>query len=145
MVWAPAATRRAGRRSANLATARAPYRFLNRVARAVDLKTANGSPLCLTQRRAAVRRAPHERNPGLAASVRPWVVDGGLLYYGVDKGDQYRGAATYIDRVLKGAKPGDLPVQQPIKYELVINNKTAKALGIEIPLSLLIRVDEVIE
>jgi len=81
-------------------------------------------------------------------AVYPWrfyAELGGLLFYGIDLNDNYRLAATYVDRILKGAKPSELPVQAPVKFELVINLKTAKALGLDVPLQLQQRADAVIE
>ena len=71
--------------------------------------------------------------------------DGGLLSYGIDPGDTWRGPASYVDRILRGEKPGDLPVQFPTKFEMVVNRKTATALGLAIPPSILLRATEVIE
>ena len=73
------------------------------------------------------------------------VESGGLMSYGPDFRDLFKRSATYVDRILKGAKPADLPVQQPTKFELVINLKTAKALGLTIPQSVLLRVDQIIQ
>ena len=74
-----------------------------------------------------------------------FVRDGGLLSYGPDPVDIWRRAASYVDRILRGEKPGDLPVQFPTKFEMVVNLKTAKALALEVPLSIRLRADEVIE
>jgi putative ABC transport system substrate-binding protein len=82
--------------------------------------------------------------PSVFGSAEPVEV-GGLISYGSSSADAYQRAATYVDKILKGAKPADLPIEQPTKFELVINMKTAKALGITIPQSVLVGVDRVIE
>ncbi|HEY1475736.1 MAG TPA: ABC transporter substrate-binding protein [Pseudolabrys sp.] len=98
----------------------------------------------ILNRKLIVSLAAKHRLPSIY-SYRYFVNDGGLASYGADLIDLYRRSASYVDRILKGEKPADLPVQQPNRYELVINLKTAKALGLTVPPSLLTRADEVIE
>jgi putative ABC transport system substrate-binding protein len=98
----------------------------------------------LAHRRRIVEFAAARRLPGMYP-YREYVDAGGLMSYAPSNIELFRGAASYVDKILKGAKPGDLPVQEPTKFELVINFKTAKALGLTIPPSLLLRADEVIQ
>ena len=103
-----------------------------------------GSPSGVVHRDLIITLAARHRLP--AVYPYPYFAhSGGLVSYGPDVVSQVRRAAGYVDRILKGAKPADLPVQAPTKYELVINLKTAKSLGLEVPPSLLARADEVIE
>jgi putative ABC transport system substrate-binding protein len=103
-----------------------------------------GSPAAVVHRGLIISLAARHRLPAVY-STRVYAASGGLISYGPDFVDQFRRAASYVDRILKGEKPADLPVQAPTKYELVINLKTAKALGIDIPTTVLARADEVIE
>jgi putative ABC transport system substrate-binding protein len=98
----------------------------------------------LLNRARIVELAAKHRLP-VMYGLREFVDAGGLMVYGPSMRDSFRRAATYVDKILKGAKPADLPVEQPTKFELVINLKTAKALGLTIPQALLQRADQVIE
>ena len=103
-----------------------------------------GDPVFASHARRMAELAAQHRLPAIFAS-RQYAESGGLMSYGQHLTEQYFRAATYVDKILKGAKPGDLPVEQPTKFELVINLKTAKAIGIKIPQSILQRADKVIE
>jgi putative ABC transport system substrate-binding protein len=99
----------------------------------------------ITSKRDLIASVAHRRGLPDVSAFRNYPVSGGLASYGVDNIDLYKRAASYVDRILKGEKPADLPVQLPDKYQLIINLKAAKTLGLEIPVSVLARTDEVIE
>jgi putative tryptophan/tyrosine transport system substrate-binding protein len=127
-------------------------RDVTEIERAFDVLTRDSigglitmpDPITLVHRDRIIDMAMEHKLPTVYP-FRYYVADGGLVSYGPNIPDIWRRAAFYVDRILKGTKPADLPVQNPTKFELVLNLKTAKALGIELPLSLLMRVDEVIE
>jgi ABC-type uncharacterized transport system substrate-binding protein len=108
------------------------------------LYVAGGGPLLRANEKRIVGFALNSRLPSVYVNREP-VDAGGLLYYGADLADSYRRIAYYVDRILKGTKPADLPVEQPTKFELVINLKTAKQIGVTIPQSMLYRADKVIK
>jgi putative ABC transport system substrate-binding protein len=99
----------------------------------------------MTTHRAPIIAAAARNNVPAVYVLSEFVRDGGLLSYGADRVDNFRRAATYVDRILRGEKPGDLPVQLPTKFEMVVNRRTATALGLAVPPSILLRADEVIE
>ena len=101
-------------------------------------------PLVASFRRPIVTFAGERRVVAMFGD-REYVRDGGLMFYGTSTADMWPHAAIHVDRILKGAKPGELPVEQPTKFELLINLKTARASGLAIPPSLLLRADEVLE
>jgi putative ABC transport system substrate-binding protein len=106
--------------------------------------TVGAFPFLIDKRRTIVALAARHKLPAIYASL-PFVEAGGLMSYGASETEGFRQAALYVDRILKGEKPIDLPVQQATKFRLVLNLKAAKTLGLEVPPSLLARADEVIE
>jgi putative ABC transport system substrate-binding protein len=118
--------------------------FSEMTAARVDALSVPPSVMFLHQRSRIADLAARSRLP-VVFPYRDGVDAGGLMSYGPNVPDLYRRSATYVDKILKGARPGDLPVEQPTKFEMVINLKTAKALGLTIPRSVLVRADDVIE
>jgi putative ABC transport system substrate-binding protein len=104
-----------------------------------------GGLVNLAAQRAAIISAAARNNVPAVYGLPSYARDGGLLAYGRDGVDNWRRVASYVDRILRGEKPGDLPVQLPVKYEMVLNLKTAKALGLAVPPSILLRATEVVE
>jgi putative ABC transport system substrate-binding protein len=118
--------------------------FSSLVDHRVDVVVVGSSPRIGSWRQQITRLAARTSLPAIY-ELRQYVTDGGLISYGANITDAYRQAGIYVARILKGAKPGDLPVVQPTKFDLVINLKTAKALGLTIPNTLLVSADELIE
>jgi putative ABC transport system substrate-binding protein len=109
-----------------------------------DALVVAGGPVLFNMRTQIAQLALRHRLPSIS-TITEDVEAGGLMSYGASLNDEWRRAATYVDKILKGAQPGDLPIEQPTKFELVINRKTAKALGLTIPQTLLLQADHVIE
>jgi putative ABC transport system substrate-binding protein len=103
-----------------------------------------GDALFTTRRLRVIELALQNRIAAMY-TTRIFAQEGGLISYGTDIGDLFRRSATHVDRIFKGAKPGDLPIEQPLKFDLVFNLRTAKAIGVTLPRSVLLRADEVIE
>jgi putative ABC transport system substrate-binding protein len=103
-----------------------------------------GSPFFFSNQKQIVDLVAKNRLPAIYAN-REFVANGGLMAYGVDEDEPYRRAAVFVDKILKGTKPADIPVEQPTKFELVINLKTAKQIGLTIPPNVLARADKVIK
>jgi putative ABC transport system substrate-binding protein len=121
-----------------------PAEFETAAAGGAEALVVLPDPMFWNERARIVALAAKHRLPAIYAE-REYVDDGGLLFYGRSITDMFRRAATYVDKILKGAKPGDTPIEQPTTFELVVNLKTAQALGLTIPRSILARADEVIE
>jgi putative ABC transport system substrate-binding protein len=121
-----------------------PAAFRGLVAKKVGAIMVSSTLVNVSLRASLVEQAAKNGLPGMYGSGE-FVQLGGLMSYSPNYGDQYRRSAGYVDSILKGAKPGDLPIEQPTKFELVVNMKTAKALGVRIPNSVLLRADRVIE
>jgi len=112
--------------------------------RGVDALLHADTPLFITNRARLVKAVAESRLPAIYAA-RVYVDEGGLMSYGPDVPDLWKRAAVYVDKILKGARPGDLPVEQPTEFELTINNRTASAMGVTIPPSLALRADHIVE
>ena len=118
--------------------------FKNAIVERADGLTALRSPMLINHRKKLLKLAEDNRPPGIYDD-KNFVEPGGLMSYGSDRADLFRRAAAYIDKIIKGAKPADLPVEQPNKFELAINLKTAKQIGLTIPPHVLARADRVIK
>jgi putative tryptophan/tyrosine transport system substrate-binding protein len=116
--------------------------FADMTGRKADAVIVVGTPLFSLKRSEIVELAARHRLPALYDNPAIFVPIGGLLGYGADVTDLFRRATTYVDKILKGAKPADLPIEQPTRFQLMINLKTAAALGLTVPQSLLARADE---